>query len=56
MYIIPLRETNDDIQYEIYIRSFNYVAKIINGCSDSKPGVLKLLQTIYEAAKLSSKK
>lgn len=55
IYIIPVRE-EDETQYEIYINSKGEVAKIINGSSESKSGILKILQTLYDVAVFSSKK
>lgn len=56
-YLVPIVDDSSDTQYEFYLQTISgQIKNILNGNSESKEGVLELLETLYNAGLLSSKK
>lgn len=56
-YLVPIKDDSDDIQYEFYLQThIGTIKNIINGNSESKEGVVELLESLYNAGLMSSKK
>lgn len=56
-YLIPISDGSNNIQYEFYLQTIDgHIKTILNGNDESKEGVFKLFEALYNVGLLSSKK